>query len=112
MAIVSTEKNLDIYSIGNALESLGWKSVCTPVYPCLHFTLHQANKSNLSLLIELIQKAVEMVRSDPKKYKEGPQKLIKEVQALPTSVSVKAMQECYHELYKIDNLTTSTQPVK
>ena len=101
---MSVDKRVNIYHVGNALDSLGWKSKVTPKYPTLHFTLHFNNLPNLDKLIDLLTKAVDQVRKHPKKYAVGGNSMVEEINRLPYSVVDKHLQESYHEIFNIDNL--------
>jgi hypothetical protein len=102
--VVSVDKKLNIYHVGNALDTLGWKSKVTPKYPTLHFTLHFNNIPNLDKLIGMLKQAVELVRKDPKKYAEGGNKMLEEINTLPYSVVDSQLRDAYHEIFNIENI--------
>lgn len=95
---------MSIYHVGNAINELGWKSICTPIYPTLHINIQPANMSQLDHLVDLIKQAVENVRKYPKKYIEGPQKMVEETMKMPSSVTVKAIQNCLYEVTRLENM--------
>lgn len=102
--MVSVDKKLNIYHVGNALDSLGWRSKCTPKYPTLHFTIQFTNLPNMDKLVDFLKKSVEMVRKDPKKWATGGNRMLEDINATPYSVVEKLLQESYHEIFNIDNI--------
>jgi len=106
IAIISRDKRVDIYNLGNYICEQGWKTACTPKYPCLHLTVHKNNMEYLDQFVESIRKGMEAVANNPKRYLKGPNKIMKDLAMVPSTVSAKAMQFCYHELFDIENLDT------
>lgn len=103
LACVSTDPNLDIYELGNYLESKDWHMPGVPKYPGLHLTITPANIKELDLLVSLMRKGVQAVRDSPGKYCEGSCKILKMIVDVPSSISRAVLEESYHELYEAKN---------
>src|SRR3990167_3677452 len=103
IAVISVDKNLDIYKVGNYVNRNDWKITCTPKYPCLHLTLHPNNIRRLDHLIKTIADGVAAVRKDPVEWSKGPNTIMEKMRALPPHLASKAMQHCYHQVFTIDN---------
>jgi hypothetical protein len=106
IAIVSTDKNIDIYKVCNFMRQNDWKLTGQPKYPSIHLTLHHNNKKQLDDLIDKVAKGAEAVRKDPKGYLVGPSRTLEVMSTLPESIAVELIQSCYHELFDIENLDT------
>ena len=98
---------MNIYHLANAIETLGWKAISTPVYPTIHLNVQPSNLANLDFFLDTLRKAVSEVKLHPKKYVKGPHAIFEEVQKLPISISEKAAKLCFHELCKLNNFTAS-----
>lgn len=103
VAVISIDKTLDIYKVGNYVNRNDWKITCTPKYPCLHLTLHPNNIRRLDHLIKTIADGVAAVRKDPKEWSKGPNTIMEMMRSLPPHLASKAMQHCYHQVFTIDN---------
>lgn len=103
LGCVSTDKNLNIYELGNYVALNGWKMPGIPKYPGLHLTIIPNNISKIDELIKLLKKGAPEVRANPGKYSEGACKLLTEIEKLPGSLTRKVLEECYHEVFDYKN---------
>lgn len=109
---ISIDKTLNIYELGNYLHEAGWGMAGIPKYPGLHLTIIPNNIAKLDLLIKLIRKGAVAVREQPGHYQKGPCKLLQEIEHIPSSLSRKVLEECYHECYNWKNYDKVTQAAK
>lgn len=55
-------------------------------------------------LVELLRRAVELVRKDPKKFAAGGNSALEEINSTPYSVVERQLQDAYHEIFNIENV--------
>lgn len=67
-------------------------------------TVHQNNLKNVDHLVEQIANGIAAVKKDPSQWILGPNKLMGELSKVKPSVAAIGMQECYHEVFNIDNI--------
>ena len=103
VAIQATDKKINIYSVGNYVSKQGFHMQAGPVYPVLMIIIHHNNALHLKKVAQFLRDGVEAVRKSPKEWEKGPMKINEVVSTIPRAVGKRVVQECFHELYRLEN---------